>query len=271
MTTLRSVRGLIAMHLLLIRFSFRSSMQYRFNFWFGTIASAVIASVEFSLLAVILARFGAIQGWTLTESAYLYAVLVLAKALYRSLASDVHHLEKYLVSGDLDGLLLRPVPVLLALMTRNFSVRVGETLLGASMLAYSLAALARDGAIELWVALPLTLAAVVNGALLLFGIGLATAAMGFWMTRIEVLQNMTEDAAHTAVRYPLSIYPGWLKALLSTALPVAFVNYWPAMFILKGAVGGWTLALSTAASAAALAAGGWLWSRGLRSYQSTGS
>ncbi|QJC50930.1 hypothetical protein HGI30_04710 [Paenibacillus albicereus] len=271
MTKLHSLRGLIAMHLLLVRFSFRSSMQYRFNFWFGTIASAVIASVEFAMLAVILTRFGAIQGWTLAESAYLYAVLVLAKALYRSLASDVHHLEKYLVSGDLDGLLLRPVPVLLALMTRNFSVRLGETLLGGSLLAYSLTALAREGAIQLWIVLPLTLAVVLNGALLLFGIGLATAAIGFWLTRIEVLQNMTEDAAHTAIRYPLSIYPGWLKTLLSTALPVAFVNYWPAMHLIKGDGGGWTLALAAAASAAALAVGGWLWSRGLRSYQSTGS
>ncbi|WP_245851020.1 ABC transporter permease [Paenibacillus herberti] len=268
---IRDLKGMASMYKLLIRFSFRSSMQYRFNFWLGSTIAALIAFVEFALLAVILSRFGTIQGWSVQESAYLYSILILSKAIYRTFASDVHHLEKYLLSGDLDGLLLRPLPVLLVLMTQNVSVRFGETLLGLGMLAYSLSSLAADDQIQLWIAIPLSVLICLNGGLLLFGIGLATAATGFWLTRIDMLQNLTEDATHTAIRYPLSIYPGWLKGILTSILPVAFVNYMPALYIVRGEAGPWMLALSAAASLVVLGAGAFLWKWGISRYQSTGS
>ncbi|ASS68517.1 MULTISPECIES: ABC-2 family transporter protein [unclassified Paenibacillus] len=258
------------MYRLLIRSSFRSRMQYSFNFWVGIAASAMINAVEFALLAVVLNRFGTIQGWSIAESGYLYAVLTLSKALYRSFASDVHHLEKYLVSGDLDGLLLRPAPVLLILMAQNFSPRFGEMLLGVSMLTISLGAIF-EGRPGLWTAIPLTAAAIAAGAVLMFGIGLLTASAGFWLTRIEALQVLTEDAARTAAQYPLTIYPGWLQGLLTGLIPVAFINYMPALYIIRGTHGAWTLGLSVGVAAAMLLLSLQMWKFGLSRYQSTGS
>lgn len=127
----------IRMYALLVRASIRSRMQYKFNFWFSTLMAAIISVVEFLMLAVILLKFGHIKGWTLAEAGYLYAVLSLSKAIYRMFASDVHHLEKYLVTGTLDGLLLRPIPILLALMSQNFSIRLGEVVQGTAILAYA--------------------------------------------------------------------------------------------------------------------------------------
>lgn len=260
----------MTMYRILIRSSFRSRMQYTFNFWVGTAAAAIINAVEFALLAVVLHRFGTIQGWSIAESGYLYAVITLSKAMYRSFASDVHHLEKYLVSGDLDGLLLRPAPVLLILMTQNFSPRFGETLLGASMLAISLGAIFEDDP-AIWTAIPLTVLAIASGAVLMFGIGLLTASSGFWLTRIDALQVLTEDAARTAAQYPLTIYPGWLQGLLTGLIPVAFINYMPALYIIRGTHGAWTLGLSVAVSGAMLLLSLKLWKFGLSRYQSTGS
>jgi ABC-2 type transport system permease protein len=260
----------ITMYRLLIRSSIRSRMQYTFNFWVGTAASGMINAVEFSLLAVVLHRFGTIQGWSMAESAYLYAVITLSKALYRSFASDVHNLEKYLVSGDLDGLLLRPAPVLLILMSQNFSPRFGETALGISMLAFSLGSIIEGGAASLR-AVPLTVIAILSGGILMFGIGLLTASAGFWLTRIEALQVLTEDASRTAAQYPLTIYPGWLQGLLTGLIPIAFVNYMPSLYIIRGTHGAWTLGLSIAVAGAVLILSMQVWKFGLTRYQSTGS
>ncbi|WP_217582176.1 ABC-2 family transporter protein, partial [Lysinibacillus sp. GbtcB16] len=90
----------------------------KFNFLFTTVMAACIQISEFLMVALVMMRFGDIKGWSLYEVCYLYGVIMISKAIYRTLASDVHHLEKYLVSGDLDALLIRPVPVLLALMTQ---------------------------------------------------------------------------------------------------------------------------------------------------------
>lgn len=261
---------MLRVYRLLVVSSLRSRMQYKFNFWFSSIMTAFISAVEFAMLAVILHRFGHIQGWSLAESGYLYAVLHLGRTAYRTFASDVHHLEKYLVSGDLDGLLLRPIPVLLGLMTLNVSIRFGELVQGLAILIWSMHGLIASGQIGL-AALPLTVAVIVSGAILMFGIGLATASVGFWITRIEVLQNITEDAARTAAQYPLTIYPKWMRTLLASLIPIAFANYIPALYIIRGEGGWWLLALSAAIALLVLAAGLLLWRIGLTRYQSTGS
>ncbi|AJY75513.1 ABC transporter permease [Paenibacillus beijingensis] len=260
----------LRMYVLLVRASVRSRMQYRFNFWFSVMMAAVINAVDFALLAVILLRFGGIKGWSLAEAGYLYGVLTAAKAIYRSLASDVHHLERYLVSGDLDALLLRPVPVLLALMSQNFHLRVGELLLGGGILALSLHSLLEADQVT-WSILPWTLLVIGSGSVLLFAIGLLTASAGFWITRIETLQNITEDAARTAAQYPLTIYPSWLKILFIGVIPIAFANYLPALYLLRHETGWWMPLLAACVALLLLAIAVKVWRIGISRYQSTGS
>ncbi|WP_219835552.1 ABC transporter permease [Paenibacillus sp. R14(2021)] len=260
----------LRMYKLLVAASLRSRMQYKFNFWFSTIMAAVINIVEFAMLAAVLLKFGHIKGWSLSEAGYLYAVLTLSKAIYRTVASDVHHLEKYLVSGELDNLLLRPVPILLGLMSQNVSFRIGELIQGGVVLILCMRAMFLNGQLS-WTAIPYTLIVIIFGSLLLFAIGLLTASVGFWMTRIEELQTITEDAARTAAQYPLSIYPKWMQGMLLSAIPVAYANYVPSLYILRGHGSVWLIIASAAAACLLFAAGLVLWKRGLTKYQSTGS
>ncbi|EPY14799.1 MULTISPECIES: ABC transporter permease [Paenibacillus] len=260
----------IRMYVLLVRASIRSRMQYKFNFWFSTLMAAVISVVEFLMLAVILLKFGHIQGWSLAEAGYLYAILSLSKAIYRMIASDVHHLENYLVNGALDSLLLRPVPVLLALMSQNFSIRLGEFIQGTAILTICMSIMMRSGQIG-WTAIPLTIFVILSGAVLLFAIGLLTASAGFWVTRIEELQNITEDAARTAAQYPMTIYPKWMQGVLLSIIPVGFANYIPSLYILRHQSGIWLIGLSTAITAVVFLIALRVWKIGISRYQSTGS
>lgn len=260
----------LRMYKLLVVASLKSRMQYKFNFWLSTAMAALVSIVEFLMLAVILMKFGHIKGWSLAEAGYLYATLTISKALYRSFASDVHHLEKYLVSGELDNLLLRPVPVLLGLMSQNVFFRVGELLQGTVLLVVCMRILFLEGQLA-WTAIPLTIVVIGSGALLLFGIGLLTATVGFWITRIEELQNITEDAARTAVQYPLTIYPKWMQGLLLTFIPVAFASYIPSLYIIRGQAGLWLVAASMAVAVAVFGFGLFMWRFGIKRYQSTGS
>lgn len=260
----------LRMYKLLVNASLRSRMQYKFNFWLTAAMTALVSVVEFLLLAVILTKFGHIKGWSLAEAGYLYATLTISRAIYRSIASDVHYLEKYLISGELDNLLLRPIPVLLGLMSQNFSFRVGEFLQGIALLTICMRMLFLENQLT-WAAIPLTVVVIGSGALLLFGIGLLTATIGFWITRIEQLQNITEDAARTAVQYPLTIYPSWMQGMLLTFIPVAFASYIPSLYIIRGQGGLWLIAASLAVAMAVFGLGLLMWRLGITRYQSTGS
>ncbi|KIL39277.1 hypothetical protein SD70_20980 [Gordoniibacillus kamchatkensis] len=261
---------MLRMYRMLVIASFRSRMQHPFNFVFGTLMAAVVNVVEFSLIAVVLSRFGSVQGWSTYEVAYLYGAILLSKTLYRTVASDVHHLEKYLVSGDLDQMLTRPVPVLLALMAQNVTIYVAEFLQSAVMLAISLSVLIGSGQTS-WLAVPQTLFVVLCGAIICFAIGLATATAGFWITRIRELQVITEDSARFAAQYPLSLYPKWLRYVLCTAIPVGFANYIPSLYVVRGELGGWILAATALFTAGCLALSMRFWRFGLSRYQSAGS
>jgi ABC-2 type transport system permease protein len=245
-------------------------MQYKFNFMLGTVLAAAIQIAEFLMIAIVLNKFGAIKGWSLHEVGYLFAIMTLSKTLYRTFASDVHHLEAYLTTGDLDQLLTRPVPILLALMSQNIRLMPGELLQGGTILYWAMHGLLASGQIT-WIALPYTLLVIVTGAVILFSIGLATATIGFWMTKLDELQTLTEDAAQTAVRYPLILYPVWLRSILLIVIPVGFVNYVPSLFILRGEYGPWLVLAITLLAGISLCLALKFWKFGLTRYQSTGS
>jgi ABC-2 type transport system permease protein len=262
--------SVLKLYVLLVRASIRSRMQYKFNFLFSTLMAACVHVSEFLMVAFVLMKFGHVKGWNLYEVGYLYGVIMLSKAIYRSLANDVHHLEKYLVSGELDALLIRPIPVLLALMTQNVRVLFGELGQGLVILFISIKALLANGSIG-WMSIPETLIIIVSGSLILFAIGLATSAIGFWITRVEELQNLTEDAARTAAQYPLALYPKWLRTILLIVIPVGFVNYIPSLYILRHEFGAWLILCSVGLSGLCCWLALQLWCYGVSRYQSTGS
>ncbi|MEO3946544.1 ABC-2 family transporter protein [Gorillibacterium sp. CAU 1737] len=262
--------NLVRLYVMLIRASIRSRMQYRFNFWLSTLLATLVNVSEFLMVAVVLVRFDGIQGWSLYEVGYLYAVISLSKVIYRSFANDVHNLDRYLVNGELDQLLTRPLPLLLALMSQNFRIMLGETIQGGGILAVCLVMLLQQGQVG-WIAIPLTLWIILTGAMILFAIGLTTSTFGFWLTKVEVLQTLTEDAARSAAQYPLTLYPGWLRSIFFTFIPVAFANYVPSLYVLRHEYGPWLLVATTAVALLCLAGVLAFWRVGASRYQSTGS
>jgi ABC-2 type transport system permease protein len=88
---------------------------------------------------------------------------------------------------------------------------------------------------------------------------------------VEDLSVLTDNATTTACQLPLSLFPDWLRTLLLAVIPFGFINYVPAMHIVKGEWGGWTLPLTGAVAALSLAAALWLWRIGVAKYQSTGT
>ncbi|WP_054956273.1 ABC transporter permease [Paenibacillus dakarensis] len=265
-----TMKSWISLYGLLIRTSIKSRMQYKFNFVLASLLAALIQISEFLMVAIVLHKFGAIQGWSLYEIGYLFAVMTLSKTLYRTFADEVHHLEKYLVSGELDQLLTRPMPVLLALMPQNFRIMLGEVLQGGFLLILSISGMMNSGQVD-WIAVPQTVFIIGTGAVILFSIGLATATLGFWTTRINELQTITEDAARTAAQYPLSLYPRWMSSILLIVVPVGFVNYVPSLYILRGELGPWVLPAVAFVAVACFALSLRFWRYGITKYQSAGS
>jgi ABC-2 type transport system permease protein len=102
------------------------------------------------------------------------------------------------------------------------------------------------------------------GAVMIYCAWLAVTISGFWAVRMDVLVELF-DGLYQAGRWPVTIYPGWLRLTFTFLVPLAFAVTVPAQALTH------RLGLGTVLGAAALAAlllvlTRLLWRFGLRHY-----
>ena len=250
----------------------RAQMQYRTSF---AIQNLVLAGVMISdLLPVwILSRFfGSLDGWSFAELALLYGMVGTSWASVEMALRGFENFSVYLVQGDLDRILLRPRSVILQVATRDFDARklsrVAQALL---VLCIACVVLGLGPRALAWVAL-----GVAGGMIAFAGIVMAGAAIQFWtLGQAHELQNILTYGGSAALTYPVSIYATWFRRVLTYAVPLAFVNYFPALAALgRTQAAGWPEFvpwLSPFVCALVLAFGMAAFARGLRHYESAGS
>lgn len=198
-----------------------------FSEWIGGLAG--ISGVF--LLSV---RFGGIGGFSQDEMLFLLALSMLGEGFLAMcfMGFNCGHISRRLGRGQLDHMLIQPVPLWMQLTTESFLPFTGSsTLLG--------------GLVLLWVTLSrLQLALSPGWWLLLLGFLLVRAALTLslsylaGMTAIwqpvasEESSSVAIDLCNTLCRYPLIGIPEGLMLLLETILPIALMAYMPALVLL---------------------------------------
>jgi ABC-2 type transport system permease protein len=133
-------------------------------------------------------------------------------------------------SGDFDRLLLRPRDSALQLAGQELTLkRVGRFIQGFVVLLWAAAALDLT-----WTAdkIALAAAAVLGGACFFIGIVILQATLAFWTTEgLEIMNTVTYGGVETT-QYPMDIYRTWFRKFFTYIVPLAFVNYLPALAIL---------------------------------------
>lgn len=255
----------------LLRASVRSQMEYKFSFLTEMLMFMVLQALDFLLVAAILLRFDKVGGWNLYEIGYLFALSSMVRSIYRIFGNEIHQFDRYVLEGEFDQLLTRPVSPLLLLAVRNIHWnQIGGFVQGVLMLAFCFAGMAGQG-VQVWPAVAYLPVALLSGAAIAFALGIVTATAAFWIGKTQELQALTHYGPFNASGYPMHIYPGWLKMILFTLLPVAFFTYVPALYLFGKGGSGWMLVWPPLVAMAALGVALWFWSFGIKRYQSTGS
>jgi ABC-2 type transport system permease protein len=106
--------------------------------------------------------------------------------------------------------------------------------------------------------------ALLSGGAIVYSFWLILATSSFWFVRVEnilvIFQSMYE-----AGRWPVSLYPGWLRFALTFLVPVAFATTVPAE-ALSGRLTAQTLLGAVALAAALLIVSRLFWRVGIRHY-----
>lgn len=256
----------------LVGASIRAQLEYRLSFGLNLVGAALISFLDFLAILVIFGRIDALAGWTVAEVAFLYGVSCVTFAVADLIVGHLDLLPRMVRDGDFDAVLVRPLGSLFQVIASDFALRrLGKAFQGAVVFAVAVAYL--DLA---WTVGKVALVAVmlVAGTAIFVGVWIAFASIVFWVVDSTEVANAFTYGGNFIAQYPVDVFASWLRRFVVFVVPVAFVAYFPSLYVLgKDDPLGLPRLLqfsSPAVAAVALAAGGLVWRTAVRHYRSAG-
>jgi len=249
----------------------RASMAYPASFWMLTVSGFVMTGLDFAAILVIFGRVDTLGGFTLHEVAFLYAGTGLGIAFGDFAVGRVERLGAMIRLGRLDTMMTKPVPLLVQVLADEFALR-------------RLARIAQAGLVFAWAAVwvewtpsraAVAAAMLVSSSLIFSGLFVSLATLQFWTADAAETASAFTYGGNALTQYPLTIYPSEVVKVLTFVVPIAFVNWYPSLYVLgRPDPFGLPSQLQYAApvvAALVLALTALVWRTGVRHYRSTGS
>jgi ABC-2 type transport system permease protein len=251
----------------------RGQLQYKTSFALLTLANVCFTVTELLAVLVAVRHVPHLAGWSTSEVVFLFGLSYLAFALAELLSAGFDGFHRYVVEGTFDRVLVRPLGAFFQIFASDLALRrVGRASAGLVALALALPDLQIVWTLD---RLAVLASGLISGVAIYCAIFVAGAASVFWTTQANEAVNVFTNGGNMITSYPLDIFDRWLRRFITFVLPLAFINYYPALYVLQRSdplgLPDWARLASPLAAAAALLAAGALWSAGVRRYSSTGS
>lgn len=201
--------------------SFISRLEYKKD-TFISIFSFLITNV-FSILSIyfIVQNIPSLKGWNMYELGFLYGFSMLAVALDHLFTDDLWLVAyRKVQSGELDKYFLRPLPVLFQVIAEVFQPEgFGELIVGIVMTVFCSFFVTIEWSFGLVL---LIVISIIFGALIISSLKIIFASLAFPFKRSgQLLQIVYNFISYT--RYPLAIFPSFIKGILLFVFPFALV------------------------------------------------
>lgn len=249
----------------------RASLAYPVSFWTMTVGGCLMNLLDFVGLWILFGTVDSLGGFGLREVALLYGATGIGIGIADLLIGSVERIGVHVRTGGLDVMMVRPVPLLVQVCADQFALRrLGRITQAAAVLAVGVSA------VDWTVPRALVgLEMLVCAGLIFCCLFIGFACVQFWTTDATEFANAFTYGGNTLTQYPLTVFPPELVKSLTFVLPVAFVNWYPCLYLLGRddpfGLPTW-LQLASPLPALLLAGLTWLvWRAGVRHYESTGS
>lgn len=246
-----------------LRLGILGELEYRANFFIQIFESLLGLMVGLGGLVVVFNHTESLGGWLPNHLLSLVGIHILIGGLIHTFISpSMQRFMEHVRRGTLDFVLTKPADAQLLVSVQRVEVwKFVDIGLGLTVLAV---ALARLGAT---VGLAETLSfivAILCGGAIVYSFYLILATFAFWFVRTENLLVIF-DAMYQAGRWPVSLYPSWLRFSLTFIVPVAFAVTVPAEGLI-GRLSGQALVGAIGVAALLLVIARLFWRFGIRFY-----
>lgn len=246
-----------------LQLSILNETQYRANFILQLFSSLLNIGIGLAGVGLVFLHTDSLGGWIVNELLIVVGVYTVIGGVVGSIIQpNMWQIAEGVREGTLDYTLTKPEDSQLLVSITRFEIwRLVDVLIGLVVLVYAVAQLGEAvGPVEALIFAFVLLC----GGLIFYSFWLAIATTSFWVIRTWAMYEMFQNI-YQAGRWPVGIYPTWLRLGLTFLVPVAFAVTVPAE-ALTDRLTTQTLLLALGVTAAAFLAARWFWHFGLRHY-----
>jgi ABC-2 type transport system permease protein len=240
-----------------------NELQYRVNFVVQLFQSAIALTVGLLVLALVYSHTDELNGWSQSELICVLGIQILmGGAIKTYIQPNMTRLMDDIHEGKLDYTLTKPEDAQVLISVREVRIwQVVDLVSGSVVLAVGLSGVAAGiGATD---ALAFG-AALLLGGLMIYCFWLVISTVAFWVVNMWATIELF-DGVFQMGRFPVGIYPGWLRYSVTFLVPVGFAVTVPAEAVTSRLE--WqTLVLAGAFAALLFGFTRWFWRFGLRNY-----
>jgi ABC-2 type transport system permease protein len=251
-----------------LKVNIQQALAYRADTWLNIVLNVFWLGWELISLQVIFSNTSTLSGWGFGEMIVLLGAWRMANVLMGALVwPNTEKFNSSIRDGSFDYTLLQPVnSQFLVSFSRVVVWRVWEVLLALALLGVGLAMTPRLANLPNLLGFFLL---VASGMAVLYSLWIVLIAFTFWFTKFD--NNVTLlQALMDAGRYPASVYPAWLRFLVTFVIPIAVATTIPVQ-TLRGELGALQVLGFVALAAACVLISSQVWKAGVRRYSSASS
>jgi ABC-2 type transport system permease protein len=261
----------LRLYLKLVRISMQARLQYRADFVMGILNVIALNAANLGTISLLVYRFVHLNGWEIWELVFLYCLWLLGHSIYSLFFWHFWELEEYLIQGTFDQFLLRPASTFIQFLGREVQyIGFADVFVAVTGLGLAYVNLGLQWNAPMWL---FFLLVVISGTIIETTLVLIMASLSFWTGRssmgIEVIMHFNMLVQF----YPVDIFGLWFRVVVTGLIPVAFMNYYPALILLNKidpGSAGWLGYLSPVVALLLVGITAGVWHLALKRYSSAG-
>ncbi len=252
----------------LLKINVQQDLAYRADAIVNILVNLMWLGWELLGLSILFSNTATLGGWGPGELIALLGVFRLVNTLMAALIwPNTEKFNAGMRDGSLDYTLLQPVNSLfLITFSRIIIWRVWDIVLAAVLIVTGIG-MSGGGATPLNLISFLLLTA--SGAGIIYSLWIVMMAFTFWFIKFD--NNVTIlQALLDAGRFPATVYPPWLRLIVTFEVPIAVATTIP-LQALRGDLPGWQVVLFLGVGVASLLVAARVWKAGVRRYSGASS
>lgn len=209
-----------------LRIGIMNEFQYRANLYIQIMQTFIALATGLIGLNLVFSQTTDLGGWNKPELLAVMGIFVLMGGIIRAaIQPNMERIMEEIQEGTLDYALTKPADAQLFVSVREFRLwQMVDVVTGLIVLGVALVQM--KWMISLWSVLGF-FSALAMGAVMLYCFWLIITSTAFWFIRINEIADLFVGV-YAAGRWPVDVYPNWLRYGLTFLVPVAFAVTVPA-------------------------------------------